>query len=58
MTSHDTLDLQSKDKVKLTLLPDGTVIKRAKQRSILDLHGLLHYPDRKLIPLINMSPWK
>jgi len=58
MISHDTLDLQSKDKVKFTQLPDGTVIKQAKQRSILDLHGLLHYSDRKPIPLINMSPWK
>jgi len=58
MPSHDILYLQSKDKVKLTLLPDGTFIKRAKQRSILDLHGLLHYPDRKPIPLVNMSPWK
>ena len=58
MTSHNTLDLQSKNKAKLTLLPDGTAIKRAKQRSILDLHGLLHYQDRKLIPLINMSLWK
>ena len=58
MTGHDTLDLQSADKTKFTLLPDGTVIKRAKQGSILDLNGLLHYPDRKPIPLINMSPWK
>ena len=56
MTSHDILDLQSKDKVKLTLLPDGTVLKRAKHRSILDLHGLLHYPDRKLILLNDMNP--
>ena len=58
MTSHDILDLESKDTVKLTLLPDGTVIKRVKQRGILELHGLLHYLDRKPIPLINMSPWK
>ena len=58
MPSQNTLALQSKDKVKLTLLAGGTVIKRAKQRSILDLHGLLHYPDRKPIPIINMSSWK
>ena len=58
MISHDTLDLQSKYKVKFTQLPDGTFIKRAKQRSILDLHGLVHSPDKKPIPLNNMSPWK
>ena len=58
MPSHDTLDLQSKDKFKFTLLPDDTVIKRAKRRSILDLYGLLHSPDRKPIPLVNMSAGK
>jgi hypothetical protein len=28
-----------------TLLDDGTVVMRAKNRSILDLHGLLQRPD-------------
>ena len=54
---REALDLQPKDKVEFTLLPDGTVIMRAKRRSILELHGLLHSPERKTIPLENMSPW-
>jgi AbrB family looped-hinge helix DNA binding protein len=54
---REALDLQPKDKVEFTLLPDGTVIMRAKRRSILELHGLLHSPERKAIPLENMSPW-
>ncbi len=55
---RDALDLHSKDKIEFTLLPDGTVIMRAKRRSILELHGLLHSPNRKPIPLGQMSPWK
>jgi AbrB family looped-hinge helix DNA binding protein len=55
---RDALDLQPKDKIQFTLLPDGTVILRAKRRSILDLHGMLHQPGSKPIPLDSMNPWK
>jgi AbrB family looped-hinge helix DNA binding protein len=55
---RDALALQPKDKIQFTLLPDGTVILRAKRRSILDLHGMLHQPDRQAIPLDKMNPWK
>ena len=54
---REALDLQPKDKVQFTLLPDGTVIMRAKLRSVLDLHGMLHKPGRKPIPLNDMTPW-
>lgn len=55
---RDALDLQPKDKIQFTLLPDGTVILRAKRRSILALHGMLHQPGNKPISLNNMNPWK
>ena len=48
---RDGLGLKPKDKLHFTLLPDGTVIMRAKKRSILDLAGALHKPGRKPIPL-------
>ena len=52
---RDGLGLKPKDKVSFTLLPDGTVIMRAKNRSILDLYGRLHKPGRKPIPISAMS---
>jgi antitoxin PrlF len=52
---RDGLGLKPKDKVHFTLLPDGTVIMRAKKRSILDLAGALHKPGRKPIPLSAMK---
>jgi antitoxin PrlF len=52
---RDGLGLRPKDKVSFTLLPDGTVIMRAKKRSILDLGGALHKPGRKRIPISAMS---
>jgi len=55
---RDALNLQPKDKVQFTLLADGTVIMRAKCRSILDLKGTLHKPDRKPVQLTEMNPWK
>jgi AbrB family looped-hinge helix DNA binding protein len=52
---RDGLGLKPKDKVNFTLLPDGTVIMRAKKRSILDLAGRLYRPGRKPIPISAMS---
>ena len=52
---RDGLGLKPKDKVSFTLLPDGTVIMRAKKRSILDLAGALYKPGRKRIPISAMS---
>lgn len=39
------ISLSAHDRVVFTLLDDGTVVMRAKNRSILDLHGLLQHPD-------------
>ncbi len=55
---RDALGLEPKDKVQFTLLSDGTVIMRAKQRSILDLQSTLHKPERDPISLSDMNPWK
>ncbi len=55
---REALNLQPKDKVQFTLLSDGTVIMRAKCRSILDLQGSLRKPDRKPVQIADMNPWK
>lgn len=36
-----TLGLNAQDKITFTPMPDGTVILRAKNRSVMDLKGLL-----------------
>jgi AbrB family looped-hinge helix DNA binding protein len=55
---RDGLGLKAGDKVRFTLLADGTVIMRAKTRSIRDLAGILRDPDRPTIPIEGMNPWR
>jgi AbrB family looped-hinge helix DNA binding protein len=55
---RDGLGLKAGDKVRFTLLSDGTVIMRAKKRSIRDLFGALHDPDHPPIPIEEMNPWR
>ncbi|HXV00466.1 MAG TPA: type II toxin-antitoxin system PrlF family antitoxin [Caulobacteraceae bacterium] len=55
---RDSLGLKAGDKVRFTLLSDGTVIMRAKKRSIRDLFGTLRDPDRPPIPIEEMNPWR
>jgi AbrB family looped-hinge helix DNA binding protein len=52
---RDCLGLQPKDQIQFTLVADETVIMRVKKRSIRELYGLLHDPDRKTIPLEEMK---
>ena len=52
---RDGMGLKPRDQVHYTLLPDGTVIMRAKKRSILDLYGSLRRPGRKSLTLAQMK---
>jgi len=52
---RDGLDLKPQDQVHLTLLADGTVIMRAKRRSVGDLYGVLHRRGRKPVSLAQMK---
>ncbi len=36
-----SLDIHPKDRVTFTPMPDGTVVMRAKTKSILDMRGML-----------------
>ena len=44
---RDALGLQASDELNFTLLPDRTVIMRAKTKSIADLAGARKLPDAK-----------
>jgi AbrB family looped-hinge helix DNA binding protein len=47
---RNSLGLKTGDRMTFTLLPDGTVLLRVKNKSILDLAGMLHEEGRAVIP--------
>lgn len=54
---RDGLGLQPQDKLNFTLLPDGTVIMRAKKRQLAELQGIAGYKG-PAIPVEEMKAWK
>lgn len=50
---RDSLGLKAKDRLNFTLLHDGTVIMRVKNKSILDLVGAVNYTG-PIIPVEKM----
>lgn len=52
---RDGLGLKPNDQVHFTLLEDGTVIMRAKKRSVSEAYGILHKRGRKTVPLSDMK---
>ena len=52
---RERLGLKAHDQLHFTLLPDGTVIMRAKKRSLGDLYGALHKPGRKSLSVAAMK---
>ncbi|MFO1217095.1 MAG: type II toxin-antitoxin system PrlF family antitoxin [Burkholderiaceae bacterium] len=41
-----------------SVTPDGTVIVRAKTKSILDMAGMLKAPKGKRVAVKDMNPWR
>ena len=41
-----------------SVTPDGTIIVRAKTRSILDMAGMLKAPRGKKVAVEDMNPWR
>ena len=39
-------------------MPDGTIIVRAKTKSILDMAGMLKAPKGKRVSVDDMNPWR
>lgn len=52
------LNLQPQDKLNFTVLPDGTVIMRAKKRSIGELAGTLAAPEGISVSVDEMKAWR
>jgi len=40
-----------------SVMPDGTIIVRAKTKSILDMAGMLKAPKGKRVAIEEMNPW-
>ena len=41
-----------------SVTPDGTIIVRAKSKSILDMAGMLKAPKGKRVGVEEMNPWR
>ncbi|TFZ01055.1 AbrB/MazE/SpoVT family DNA-binding domain-containing protein [Ramlibacter rhizophilus] len=41
-----------------SVMPDGTIIVRAKNKSIRDLAGIVKLPKGQHVATENMSPWR
>ena len=52
---RDCLGIQPGDRITFTLMPDRTVIIRAKTRYLVDLAGILHKKGRKPVSIDEMS---
>jgi AbrB family looped-hinge helix DNA binding protein len=55
---RDALGLHPQDQIQFILVDDGTVIMRSKHRSIKEMHGILHDPERQAVPLDDMKAWR
>ena len=52
---RDSLRMKTGDKMSFTLMPDGVVIMRVKNRRVSDLAGLLYKKGRKPVPIELLS---
>jgi antitoxin PrlF len=52
---REALNMKDGERLTFTLLPDGTVLMRVKNKSVLDLAGRLHKKGRKALPVEDLS---
>lgn len=55
---REALHTQPGTRLQWTLMPDGTIIVRAKTKSILDLAGMLKAPTGKKVRIEDMNAWR
>jgi antitoxin PrlF len=55
---RDALQVQPGTKLQWALMPDGTIIVRAKTKSLLDLAGMLKAPKGKKVRIEDMNAWR
>ncbi len=54
---RDVLNAQPGTKLRWHAMPDGSVVVRAKNRSILDLGGMLRAPAGRKAKIADMNAW-
>lgn len=52
---RDSLHMKEGDLMTFTLLPDGTVLLRVKNKSAMQVAGRLHKKGRKALPIEDLS---
>jgi looped-hinge helix DNA binding domain, AbrB family len=52
---RETLGMKSGDRMTFTMLPDGTVLLRVKNKSVMSLAGSLKKKGQKAIPVEQLS---
>lgn len=52
---RDSLGMKSGDRMTFTMLPDGTVLMRVKNKSVMSLAGSLRKKGQKAIPVEQLS---
>jgi antitoxin PrlF len=52
---RDGLGIKAGDRMTFTLMPDGVVVMRVKNKHVSDLAGLLHQKGRKAVPTALLS---
>lgn len=52
---RDSLRMKTGDRMTFTLMPDGVVIMRVKNKHVSDLAGLLYRKGRKSVPVKMLS---
>jgi AbrB family looped-hinge helix DNA binding protein len=52
---RDSLHMKTGDRMTFTLLPDGTVLMRVKNKSVMDIAGRLFKKGRKALPVEQLS---
>ena len=52
---RDSLGLQPGQRMTFTLMPDGTVLMRVKNKSIMDVAGRLRRKGQKRVPVDKLS---
>lgn len=52
---RDSLEMKPGDRLTFTLMPDGVVLMRVKNKRVAELAGLLHRKGRKAVPIERLS---
>jgi antitoxin PrlF len=52
---RDSLHMKTGDRMTFTLMPDGVVIMRVKNKHVSELAGVLHKKGRKAVPIELLS---